>query len=138
MQTKESIHTEKDRIIDLKQRHLNAVKNRDLETLVDTFAHDGVEMSPNRPVIEGKEAYRAYCKAHMEYPGTYDFSFETKELEVLDNWAFERGSYTFTITDPAGKQNHDEGKYLWMYQKDGLNNWKLARVCYNSDLPIPK
>jgi len=138
MSKTEILHQEKVRIQKLKKQHLDAVKQRDLNTLVETFAHDGVEMSPNRPIIEGKEAYRTYCKANLEYPGTFDFSFETTELEIMGNWAFERGTYSFILIDPKGKKKFDEGKYLWLYQKDGLNNWKFARVCYNSNLQPSK
>jgi ketosteroid isomerase-like protein len=45
-------------ILEMRQKHLDASLGHDIDTLVETFTEDGVEMPPGGPAVIGREAYR--------------------------------------------------------------------------------
>jgi ketosteroid isomerase-like protein len=51
--------------------------------------------------------------------------------------AYDRGTYSMTITPPGAAAIEDRGKYLTIYRKQADGSWKVLRVMYNSDLPLP-
>jgi len=119
--------TEKGSILEVRQRHLDATLARDLETLVATFADDGVDMPPGAPAVVGRDAYRTYCTSMLERMGDFSWAFDIAELVVTGDWAFERGTYSIIMGDGS----EDRGKYLWLYQRDADGHWRFARTIYN-------
>ena len=51
--------------------------------------------------------------------------------------AYDRGTYSMTVTPPGAAPIEDRGKYLTIYRKQADGSWKIARVMFNSDLPLP-
>ena len=119
---------DKTAILEIRQKHLDASIGHDIDTLVETFTEDGVEMPPGGPAVIGREAYRTHCESMLEHTGDFSWSFDIAELVVSGDWAFERGTFDFTMAD--GLQ--DRGKYLWIYQRGADGQWRFARTIYNS------
>lgn len=57
------------------------------------------------------------------------------EIKVFGNWAFDLGMTTFKA---RGKPLEDTNKYVRIWQKLADGSWKLARVIFNSNNPLPK
>lgn len=119
---------DKTAILEVRQVHLDASLAHDIDTLVETFSEDGVEMPPETPAVIGREAYRAHCAALLQHVGDFSWSFDIAELVVIGDWAFERGTFDFTMGDGS----KDRGKYLWIYQRGTDGQWRFARTIYNS------
>jgi ketosteroid isomerase-like protein len=57
-------------------------------------------------------------------------------VQAAGNWAFERGTYTITLTPKAsGEPLQDIGKYLTIYQRQPGGAWGMARDIWNSNNP---
>ena len=66
------------------------------------------------------------------------FALAVDEVRVLGEWAFERGSYTISLTSKAGGPSmQDIGKYLTIYQRKPGDTWRMARDIWNSNSPHP-
>ena len=69
---------------------------------------------------------------------TASYSEEAEEIEVAGDWAFSRGTYTFTGTKKAGgKPIQIIGKFIHILKRQPDGSWKLTRDCWNHDKPFP-
>ena len=107
------------------------------EKIMSYFEADALEMSPNSPVIKGKDNILAFqqgmTKAGMKFNAV---DFQTLELTADGKSAYEIGSYNMTITMPPIGEMKDTGKYiaLWRQQSDG--SWKVHAEMWNTDTPM--
>ena len=114
---------------------LNAYNAGDVETIVATYAEDGVLMPPHAPVATGRAAIRAFVTADTAAAKTAGVKIVpgAATAGIAGETGWESGSYT--ITDAAGA-TVDSGSYLSVARK--LNGkWLYIRDTYNSDRPLP-
>lgn len=121
----------------LREVYAAAVNAGDVDRLTDSFTEDAVVMPPNEPVVTGYEAIESWFEANFEQ-FTTELRVSSDEVEVVDGWAFDRGTYTLTLTPKAeGEPTEDNGKYIDILQKQPDGSWKYARSIWNSDRPFP-
>ena len=100
--------------------------------MADLFTADAVLMPPNAPPATGKRAIQAHYQAVFDQ-GTAAGEVSSEEIE-----AFDHGSYTIKITLKAGGDPiEDQGKYLAIDKRQPDGAWKIARVIWNSNNPLP-
>ena len=98
---------------------------------------DVVMMAPNMPAVSGAEnameAMNGFFAAFAVH-----IAYESAEVVVADEWAFDRGTYKQTLTPKRGGPAISEsGKYLWLYRREPDGKWKQARAIWNSSDPAP-
>ena len=101
------------------------------------MAEDVVMMAPNMPPVTG--AANA-AEAMRQFFGAFEVQirYTSTEIVVAGDWAFDRGTYSQTLTPKRGGAAHNEtGKYLWLYRRAPDGSWKQARVIWNSSDPLP-
>ena len=65
-------------------------------------------------------------------------TWSSEEIVVAADWAFTRGTYSSTFTPRAGGEPVQEnGKSLWILERQADGSWKYARAIWNSDNPPP-
>jgi len=109
----------------------------DLEEMLVHFADDLVILGPNAPAVTGAETVAA---AMREFHGAFavQVHYSGEEIVVFGDWAFDRGTYRFTLTPKSGGAPISEtGKYLWRYRRHPDGSWKQSRVMWNSSDPRP-
>ena len=121
-------------------RRLEAAENTgDAEYIISMMADDMVMMVPNEPVYEGKEACAEFLRgmlAWMMEALDRHIDYVSAEICVLGDHAFDRGTFAFIATPKAGGDTaHAQGKYLWLYVRDGNGSWKLRRGIVSLDDP---
>jgi uncharacterized protein (TIGR02246 family) len=115
--------------------HIAALNNGDVNAWVAAFTNDGVQMPPNAPANLGRESIRAWSQAFLA-PFRVEFTLAVDEVQVAGDWAFERGTYTITLTPKASSEPlQDIGKYLTIYQRQPGGAWGMARDIWNSNKP---
>jgi len=67
------------------------------------------------------------------------FALSPEEVQPAGaEWAFERGTYTITLTPKTGGDPiRDVGKYITLYQRQADGSWRMARDIWNSNNPPP-
>jgi len=98
------------------------------------YEDDAVELPPYQAAVQGKAAIQTWYEA---FPPFSNFQEQSLEIEGQGNLAYDRGTYSMTVTPPGAAPLEDRGKYLTIYRKQADGSWKIARVMFNSDLPLP-
>jgi len=101
---------------------------------VALFTEDAISMPPNQAAVQGKAAILAWEES---FPPISNFQEQSVELEGQGDLAYDRGTYSMTVTPPGAAPIEDRGKYLFILRKQADGSWKFLRVMYNSDLPLP-
>jgi uncharacterized protein (TIGR02246 family) len=140
-QQEQSIHQAVVEALDhVRERHIAALNDGDVNAWVGAFTADGVQMPPNAPANLGRESIRAWSQAFLA-PFRVKFALAVDEVQVAGDWAFERGTYTITLTPKTGGEPiQDIGKYITIYERQPSRAWGMARDIWNSNNPpfIPR
>lgn len=101
------------------------------------MADDVVIMVPDEPVQEGKAACADFVREMLAgLLERFDrrIKYVSAEVRVIGDVAFDRGSFSFTVTPKSGGDTaRATGKYFWLYSRGGDGSWKLARVIVSLD-----
>ena len=111
-------------IRDLVATWMAASQAGDVATVLGLVADDVVFMVPGREPF-GKEAFAAASQSmkDMRFEGSYD----SREIEVLGDWAYLRNYITVSITPPGGEPLRRAGHTLSILRKRPDGKWMLAR-----------
>ncbi len=120
----------------LRDQYVAAVNSSDAAATAATFADDGIEMIPNQAAVEGKQAIQASYEAMFKMSAVKNAPTPL-ETQVAGDWAYDRGNYTLTVTPKSGKPMEESGKYLVVCKRQPDGSWKLYRLIYNSNNPLP-
>jgi ketosteroid isomerase-like protein len=127
----------KDPIAERHELHLQAAKRGDVETLVSLFCENAVLMAPNETTLYGRAEVREWFEEYYQSFQITTLAVTEREVELCDNWAVERHSYTIAITPVAGGERiRDDSRWfaVWKKESDGL--WRMHQVMFNSIRPI--
>jgi ketosteroid isomerase-like protein len=95
------------------------------------FADDLVVMGPDKPPVTGGDTVAAQMRVFHE-KFAVQVEYNSQEIVVSGDWAFDRGTERYTLTPKAGGAPiHKSGNYLYLYQRQGDGSWKQSRVIWN-------
>jgi len=126
------------RAVEAMLRRIEVAENTgDVTEITEMLADDVVIMVPNEPVQEGKAACAAFVDntiAGLLEEFDRRIAYVSAEVRVLGDCAFDRGTFSFTVTPRAGGDtSRERGKYLFLYSRTADDSWKIARVIVNLD-----
>lgn len=135
-----SISIDKSDIRAIKKIHeiaAQAVRDGDVATYIELFTEDGIYLWPGAPAIVGRDSLRAWFeKRFSEYSTELEKTIE--EIEILGDWAFERGSEVSNIRNRSTDEVQVvRGKFINIFRKQSDGSWKIARRIRNLDHPPP-
>jgi uncharacterized protein (TIGR02246 family) len=114
-----------------------AYKSGDASSAAALYTDDAILMPPNGPEVVSKEAIQSWYQTVFDQ-FTTEMALSVHEVKVAGDWAFDRGSYTFTRTPKAGGEPmQDNGKYVVIDKKQPDRSWKIYLDIWNSDRPLP-
>ena len=105
----------------IRQQLADGVREGNPDAILATYDDSVVLMSPNEPPVIGLEESRIWLEAAFSEPYP-DATYETAEVHISDDWAFERGSYW-----------EGSGKRLWIYRRQPDGGWKISHIMWNSN-----
>ena len=112
----------------------HAAEAKDLDQCMSFYVDDPVLFVPGAPAVIGKDAVR---QAFAGFLGVQALKLETSGLLIdvaqSGDLAFERGSYSNTITDAKGKTTTETGKLALVWKKQADGTWKIAADTNASD-----
>ena len=104
--------------------------------IVDLDAEDAVIMYANEPAVIGKEAIRAR-EQRFDDQATFEETRSVEEIVASGDWAFVRWTGTGTVTPKDGGESSEfNRKGITIFQRQPDTSWKIARVIWNSNLPL--
>ena len=130
-----STQADVDAIAALWDQYEAAVESGDVDAVLAIHSGDSVRMPPNESTIVGKEGIRSWYQKAFDQ-STLELEISQKEIQILGDWAFERGTYAVTFTPKEeGEPASENGKWVIISQKQPDGSWKRARAIWNSDNP---
>lgn len=110
-----------------------------LDEFMTVFAEDAVISPQGSPDAVGAAAVRAVYEAALSQ-ANMQVKFDTKEISVFGNLAYEAGTFTVKIADKATGQALGEvtSRHIHIFQRGADGHWKTWRMMTNSaDAPAP-
>jgi len=112
-----------------------AINAGDLEGWISLWADNGIQMPPDTPARIGKEQIRTGMKPAFDQ-FILKMVITNEELRVSGDLGFARGTYTESMAPKAGGETEKyDGKYLTILERQADGSWKVARDCFNSNVP---
>jgi ketosteroid isomerase-like protein len=112
------------------QQDIDATLSRDPLALTELWTDDAVRLIQGRPTEIGKTAIRESNQRWAAMPGIKVLSYvpETKDVTVIDGWAFEWGYITGSYVEtPGGEVKQILGTRLMVLKKMPDGSWKCFR-----------
>ena len=133
----------------LREQYVAAENSGDAAAVAALWTDNGVFMPAHAPAVEGQAAIQAQYQQNFDQ-FAIEVSVISHEVEVAGPWAFNRGAYSITQTpkappeaQPKAKKKaepepiQDQGKWMVIAQRQQDGSWKVARMIFNSDQPMP-
>ena len=116
------------------ENYAKLVNAKDFKGAAALYAEDAIVLPPNQAAIQGRAAIQADLEAS---PPLSNFQLQSLEMEGRGDLAYDRGTYSMTVTPPGAAPIEDRGKYVAIWRKQADGSWKCLRDIWNSDLPLP-
>jgi len=120
----------------MRERAVPVFNRGDADAFMAFFTDDAVVMAPNFPPAIGKQAVRALFQGLFGQFAVEE-TLSSHEILLFGDWAFERGSYTATLTPRSGGGPiQDNGKIIFIWQRQSDGSWKIARDMWNTSVSL--
>ena len=106
-----------------------AIAAKDAVAAAAVATDDGVILPPGLPSRQGQAALREWF---TNFPFT-SLVFTSLEIDGANGMAYDRGTYEGTLREGGVTQ----GKYLWIWKKQGDGSWRVAIAMWNLNAPAP-
>jgi uncharacterized protein (TIGR02246 family) len=128
-----TIEADVEAIKDLNEKWGVVYRAGDADALGSYYTDDVIIMSPNSPLLRGKDAALAEHKSFLDQY-TVEGQAPSADVRVSGNLAVARGTYTWTNIHKAdGSSVTDIGKWLAVFQRQSDGSWKYSWDIWNSD-----
>lgn len=136
-QAQSSAGSDLDKVRSLIFRAFDVLQSDDFDQYFELFTDDAVWMLPSSYWDVNLTEARNF------YGFTKKFRFDQKtminELVVADGWGFARVSFDGHLR-PKGDDNavalRSVSRHLWIFRKDEMDTWKIARDIWNNPKDI--
>jgi uncharacterized protein (TIGR02246 family) len=125
--------TEIESVLSTYEKALNA---SDADAVMTLYVDDGVLMPQHSAPNVGKEAVRAaYDRVFQAIELDIEFTVD-EILQVSPEWAFARTrSEGFVTVNATGDKGPEANQELFVFQKQGDGDWKIARYIFSTTNP---
>ncbi len=118
----------------VEENYVKLANAKDFKGAAALYADDAIVLLPNQAAFQGRAAIQAWMEAP---PPLSNFQMKSLEIEGRGDLAYDRGTYSMTVTPAGAAPIEDHGKYLTIWRKQADGSWKVLRDIWNSDLPLP-
>jgi len=119
-------------VLDSIARDFNA---GDMEKMVAHYQDDVLICAPGAPDIVGKQAWLDAIAASLPADAALTLRFDTAELEIAGDLAYERGTYAIGMAAQPDAQPMIVGRHIHIFRRQADGSWKGWRLMENSEDP---
>lgn len=108
-----------------------------MDEMLAFYEDDVLVSAPGAPDIVGKAAWQQGLDTTLPKGVPMKLRFDTAELLVSGDLAYERGTYSLAIGDPASPAQSVDlgGRHIHMFRRQADGSWKGWRLMENSEDP---
>jgi uncharacterized protein (TIGR02246 family) len=123
-------------IVGVREKYGAAENAGDAAAIAALWTADGVLLPANLPAVQGNQAILAHYQGQFAQAKS-ELSITGEETVISGDWGFDRGKFAQKLTMASGGGVvEDQGKYIVLLTRQADGSWKVARLIYNSDLPL--
>jgi ketosteroid isomerase-like protein len=100
--------------------------------MLSLCAEDVVVMPPDQPVVQGRQAFRAWLE---QFPSIVEANQTFDNVDGQGDLAVARGTTTAKL-EVEGRVVTNTGKWLCLLRKQADGSWLLAGDSFNWDQPM--
>jgi len=109
----------------------------DADGVASLYSEDAIDMPTNEPTVAGRAAIRERAAAQFGMAKA-TATVTADETQLMGDWAFDRGTYSVTMTPAAGGDPMTvDGRYVVILHRQADGSWKLVRGIDNTPMPVP-
>jgi len=117
----------------IRARILEAELKGDASVFEQVAAPDVVVQPPNAATVNGREASVDLMRQFFSQNALH-IEYTSLQIQVNGDQAFDRGSYSQTVTPKAGGAPvASKGNYWWFYARADDGNWQQKRVIWTNE-----
>jgi uncharacterized protein (TIGR02246 family) len=110
-----------------------AAAGQDVEKTAAFWADDAVIIPPGRPVIEGKQAIRAFVAGAFRTPGFHiRWKSQTAVLSPDGKFAYLRGTNSITVADANGVPVATSARAMTVWRREADGQWRCVLDMWNA------
>ena len=113
-----------DLIMERYQAWMQAIRNRDLEAILDIYADDATYMPPGKPAFVGKQSLREIWGSYLQREDFAANYFPTIHVSDAGDMAYDTGRYRITMKK-EGRPTAFDGKYVVVWRLIG-SQWQAV------------
>lgn len=108
--------------------HDRAANSGNLEAVLKNIAEDVVVLAPGMPLVEGKEAFRAFYEHMLEtkWDASHEFCGSLETFDVVVAHGVARGK----ATPPGGEPQRVANNFLMILKPDNKGEFKIWRAAF--------
>jgi uncharacterized protein (TIGR02246 family) len=124
-------------INDLRAKYAGALAASDAAALAALFTDNAVSLPDHHPPIEGRAAIQQNFMDEFAQMGM-NIQIMPVDTEINGETAYERGTYTMTITPKAANSQpmKETGKYVVILKKQPNGSWLVQNDIDNTNAPM--
>ena len=103
------------------------------DKLAETVTDDVIFLPPDHPIVEGKEAAKAWFE---EFPPLKAFKSSIVDVEGSDDFACVRSVMAMTMESESGAPVTAVGKWIATFRKQSDGRWLCVWDIWNLDAPM--
>lgn len=118
-------------------KYSEAVVKGDVQALSNFYTDDAVVIAPNSKPFHGRaeiDSSDARTFAMVKFTA---LKLHSDDVQVAGDLGIDTGTFE-QVYQEKGKAMHNPGNYLAVWKKQANGGWKLYRLAYDSELPVPK
>ena len=130
-------NAEKNHLMELSREWSEIVNSGDIDAIVSHWDEEAIMLPPDSPMIEGRDAIRAYVESSSEIPG-FRITWVPERAFISNSgdmaYMIERNKVTFN--DQNGEPVTVRGKVVTVWRRNNEGKWKNVIDMWNSVTPI--
>jgi uncharacterized protein (TIGR02246 family) len=130
--------TDEEEIRRVVEEFVTAFNSGDMPRILDIFTDDLIDMSAGEPTRTGQAARDHFLSRVAETHAKYNphLVITIDEIEVVSNWAYDRGTLEVTLVPRAGGEASSvRQRYLEIWRRGRDAKWRIAIEMDNSAEP---
>ena len=122
-------------ILELEERYIAATDASDVMEFDELFAENALLMMPERPIVQGREAIVAHYREFFRSIKAR-IAAVVAEVEVFETIVYAKGAFNYSMAPKIGGEAIVmKGKFINLYKKDEMDEWRIWRSINNIDHP---
>jgi uncharacterized protein (TIGR02246 family) len=137
----EAMNAPVDHVAAMKQladAYMAAYSAENAQAMADLHTDDAILFPPDAPAVNGKAAILEQFGRDFEQLASPTITIQPSASWGEGEFVYEEGTTTVRATLPDGKPMEEIAKYVVVARHQADGSWKLHRVIWNRNAPLPQ